>query len=251
MFGQVALSRDRASRSHGRLALGAAQRRLRGHDCQRVLARRRHARRRARVRLAASRAALGVPAPRARLQGRRVQRLAGRRRLRHGRQRDAVAGEHRVRRRIADEHRSRYSRDVGGRPSARRRRRVRRAARRSAGQSAVAAAARRPVVVPVRHGELRARRAHGIEATVDWQATQRLELSAAVGWLRAEIDEFSLFPELAGREQAHAPAYTYSLGATYARAVGLVGAARLVWHGRVLLRLRPRSSRRSRTASRI
>ena len=57
---------------------------------------------------------------------------------------------------------------------------------------------------------------HGIEATVDWQATQRLELSAALGWLRAEIEEFSLFPELAGREQAHAPEYTYSLGATYA-----------------------------------
>jgi iron complex outermembrane recepter protein len=56
---------------------------------------------------------------------------------------------------------------------------------------------------------------HGIEATLDWQATQRLELSAAVGWLRAEIDEFSLFPALAGREQAHAPEYTYSLGATY------------------------------------
>ena len=36
---------------------------------------------------------------------------------------------------------------------------VRRAARRSAGQGAAAAAARRSVVVPVRHGELRARRA--------------------------------------------------------------------------------------------
>jgi outer membrane receptor protein involved in Fe transport len=57
---------------------------------------------------------------------------------------------------------------------------------------------------------------HGIEATVDWQPTERLELSAAVGWLRADIDEFSLFPELAGREQAHAPRYTYSIGATYA-----------------------------------
>jgi outer membrane receptor protein involved in Fe transport len=55
----------------------------------------------------------------------------------------------------------------------------------------------------------------GVEATVAWQATQRLELSAAVGWLRAEIDEFSLFPELVGREPAHAPGHTYSLGATY------------------------------------
>jgi iron complex outermembrane receptor protein len=56
---------------------------------------------------------------------------------------------------------------------------------------------------------------HGVEATIEWRATQRLELSAAVGLLRAEIEEFSLFPTLAGREQAHAPAYTYSFGADY------------------------------------
>ena len=55
----------------------------------------------------------------------------------------------------------------------------------------------------------------GVEATVEWQATERLGLSAAVGLLRADIEEFSLFPDLAGREQAHAPGYTYSLGATY------------------------------------
>ena len=61
---------------------------------------------------------------------------------------------------------------------------------------------------------------HGVEATVEWQATQRLELSAAVGLLRTEIKEFSLFPELAGREQAHAPDYTYSLGATYSTSSG-------------------------------
>jgi iron complex outermembrane receptor protein len=56
---------------------------------------------------------------------------------------------------------------------------------------------------------------YGLEATLDWRATERLELSAALGWLRTEIDRFSLFPELEGREQAHAPAYTYSLGAEY------------------------------------
>jgi outer membrane receptor protein involved in Fe transport len=61
---------------------------------------------------------------------------------------------------------------------------------------------------------------YGIEATVDWQAAERLELSASVGLLRAAIDEFSLFPDLAGREQAHAPEYTYSLGATYNTASG-------------------------------
>ncbi len=60
----------------------------------------------------------------------------------------------------------------------------------------------------------------GIEATGDWQTTERLTLSAAVGWLRTEVDEFSLFPELSGREQAHAPRYTYSFGATYRALAG-------------------------------
>jgi outer membrane receptor protein involved in Fe transport len=61
---------------------------------------------------------------------------------------------------------------------------------------------------------------HGVEATVEWQATERLELSAAAGWLSAEIDRFALFPELVGREQAHAPAYTYSLGAMFSAPSG-------------------------------
>jgi iron complex outermembrane receptor protein len=64
---------------------------------------------------------------------------------------------------------------------------------------------------------------HGLEATLDWQATERLTLSTAVGWLQAEIDEFSLFPSIAGREQAHAPEYTYSLGAMYTAPSGWWG----------------------------
>ena len=55
----------------------------------------------------------------------------------------------------------------------------------------------------------------GLEATFDWRASERVELSAAVGLLHAQIERFSLFPELEGREQAHAPAYTYSVGAEY------------------------------------
>jgi iron complex outermembrane recepter protein len=66
---------------------------------------------------------------------------------------------------------------------------------------------------------------YGLEANFDWRATERLELSAALGWLRTKIDRFSLFPELAGREQAHAPAYTFSLGAEYRAPSG--------WWGRV------------------
>jgi outer membrane receptor protein involved in Fe transport len=63
----------------------------------------------------------------------------------------------------------------------------------------------------------------GVETAIDWQASERIAFSAAVGWLQTEIEEFSLFPELAGREQAHAPAFTYSLGAEYRATSGWWG----------------------------
>jgi iron complex outermembrane receptor protein len=66
---------------------------------------------------------------------------------------------------------------------------------------------------------------HGIEATFDWSATERLAFSAALGWLETEISEFALFPDIEGREQAHAPSYTYALGAEYRAPSG--------WWGRV------------------
>jgi outer membrane receptor protein involved in Fe transport len=65
----------------------------------------------------------------------------------------------------------------------------------------------------------------GLEGTFDWRATERLDLSAAVGLLETKIERFSLFPELEGREQAHAPPYTFSLGAEYRVPSG--------WFGRV------------------
>ena len=65
----------------------------------------------------------------------------------------------------------------------------------------------------------------GLEGTFDWRATERLDLSAAVGLLQTKIERFSLFPELEGREQAHAPPYTFSLGAEYRVPSG--------WFGRV------------------
>ncbi|HVY66558.1 MAG TPA: TonB-dependent receptor [Gammaproteobacteria bacterium] len=66
---------------------------------------------------------------------------------------------------------------------------------------------------------------HGVEASLDWRAGERVALNAAVGWLATKIDEFSLFPSIEGREEAHAPRYTYSLGATYRTPSG--------WWGRV------------------
>jgi iron complex outermembrane receptor protein len=64
---------------------------------------------------------------------------------------------------------------------------------------------------------------HGIEASVDWRASDRIALNATVGWLKTRIDAFSLFPSIEGREEAHAPGYTYSVGATYRAASGWWG----------------------------
>jgi iron complex outermembrane receptor protein len=65
----------------------------------------------------------------------------------------------------------------------------------------------------------------GLEASVDWSATERLVVSASLGRLHAEITEFTLFPDLEGREPAHAPDYTFALGAEYRTPSG--------WWGRV------------------
>jgi outer membrane receptor protein involved in Fe transport len=66
---------------------------------------------------------------------------------------------------------------------------------------------------------------HGLEATLDWRATERVSLSAAVGLLHTEIRKFARFPELEGRAQAHAPDYTFSLGAEYRALSGWWGRA--------------------------
>jgi len=56
----------------------------------------------------------------------------------------------------------------------------------------------------------------GFEADARWQATNALELFANVGLLNAEFDEF-VTPQVdaSGRDQAHAPSYTYALGGAY------------------------------------
>jgi iron complex outermembrane recepter protein len=58
-------------------------------------------------------------------------------------------------------------------------------------------------------------RLRGLEGTVTWLATERLNLSASLGLLDTEVEKFRLFPALEGREQAHAPDYTFALGAEY------------------------------------
>lgn len=56
----------------------------------------------------------------------------------------------------------------------------------------------------------------GLEADVRWQVTDALELFANVGLLDAKFDEF-VTPQVdaSGRDQAHAPGYTYALGGVY------------------------------------
>ncbi|MEM1112819.1 MAG: TonB-dependent receptor [Pseudomonadota bacterium] len=64
---------------------------------------------------------------------------------------------------------------------------------------------------------------YGAEVELDWLATEHLRLWTNLGWLETEFDEYvNLFgDDLAGREQAHAPNYQFSLGGDYSFDNGL------------------------------
>ncbi|MDH3988588.1 MAG: TonB-dependent receptor, partial [Gammaproteobacteria bacterium] len=66
----------------------------------------------------------------------------------------------------------------------------------------------------------------GLEAEVRWFASEALEVYANIGLLNAEFDEF-VTPQVdaSGRDQAHAPAYTFAIGGIYRHESG--------WFGRV------------------
>ena len=66
-------------------------------------------------------------------------------------------------------------------------------------------------------------RHRGVETTVDWFATDNVRLFGSLGWLDTEIVEFDVFPALEGREQAHAPRVSYSVGAEYRGGEGWFG----------------------------
>jgi len=68
-------------------------------------------------------------------------------------------------------------------------------------------------------------RHRGIEASIDWLPSERLRLFGRLGFLDTEIVEFSVFPSLEGREQAHAPRRSYTVGAEYRGGSG--------WFGRI------------------
>ena len=60
----------------------------------------------------------------------------------------------------------------------------------------------------------------GIELEADWRLSESLSLFAGAGLLRAKFDTFinEFGEDLSGRDQAHAPAYTFSIGANFSRA---------------------------------
>ena len=66
-------------------------------------------------------------------------------------------------------------------------------------------------------------RHRGIEASIDWLPTERLQLFGRLGFLDTEIVEFSVYPALEGREQAHAPRRSYTIGAEYRDDAGWFG----------------------------
>lgn len=57
----------------------------------------------------------------------------------------------------------------------------------------------------------------GLEWEMDWQLSERLHLFASLGLLDAEFDDYvnGEGQDLSGREQAHAPNYQFSTGASY------------------------------------
>jgi outer membrane receptor protein involved in Fe transport len=73
---------------------------------------------------------------------------------------------------------------------------------------------------------------YGLETELDWQATRALTLSASLGLLHTEFDDFvnSAGQDLSGREQAHAPSWQFHLAADWRLPAGFF--ARLETEGR-------------------
>ncbi len=62
----------------------------------------------------------------------------------------------------------------------------------------------------------------GLEADFEWWPTDQLALFGSLGLLRTRFDDYlTATRSLNGREQAHAPKYTYSLGALYQHSQGV------------------------------
>lgn len=60
----------------------------------------------------------------------------------------------------------------------------------------------------------------GAEASVDWRFAEQWSVYGALGLLDADIERFDYVRDLEGRDQAHAPAYTFTVGTTWEHARG-------------------------------
>jgi outer membrane receptor protein involved in Fe transport len=60
----------------------------------------------------------------------------------------------------------------------------------------------------------------GLESDLRWYPSETVELYASLGLLSTEFDEFTLAPQLEGRAQAHAPAYSFAAGGRYSHPSG-------------------------------
>ncbi len=56
---------------------------------------------------------------------------------------------------------------------------------------------------------------YGLDSAFTWQVGDAWQLQGALGLLESEIDAWAIRPAVVGRELAHAPGYTLSLGATW------------------------------------
>jgi iron complex outermembrane receptor protein len=63
----------------------------------------------------------------------------------------------------------------------------------------------------------------GVEASVRWKVNPRWKLEGALGLLRTKVENFGGNTALAGRDQAHAPEFSYHLGLIYNHPSGWFG----------------------------
>jgi len=61
----------------------------------------------------------------------------------------------------------------------------------------------------------------GVEADLRWIVGESFEAYASLGLLNTKFDEFSDFPDIVGRDMAHAPHYTAALGGVYRHQSGM------------------------------
>jgi len=64
---------------------------------------------------------------------------------------------------------------------------------------------------------------YGLELSARWQLSDAFGLHAELGWLKTDIERFRYDPSLEGRDQAHAPEYSFAVGGTWSGPDGWSG----------------------------